>query len=70
MLAEVKEIDTEIKTKLGFSDINKEKNIVSTNNSFEKYCIGNELFFIDDSNIHASCLSKSKLHINRKGTSY
>ena len=51
-------------------DINKEENIVSTNNRIEKYCKGNEFFFIDDNNIDASCLNKNKLHLNRKGTSY
>ena len=75
VVAAVKEIDTEGKIKFGFSvivargDINKE-DIVSTNNRLEKYCKGNEFFFIDNSNIDASCLNKSKLHLNRKGTSY
>ena len=60
---------------MGFSGIvargdkNKE-DIVSPNNRLEKYCKGNEFFFIDNSNIDASCLNKSKLHLNRKGTSY
>ena len=51
VVAAVKEIDTEGKIKLGFSgivargDINKEEDIVSTNNRLEKYCKGNELFF-------------------------
>ena len=63
------------KIKLGFSsifargDINKEENIVSTNNRLEKYCKGNEFFFVDNNNIDTSCLSKTKLHLNRKGTS-
>ena len=67
VVAAVKEIDTKGKIKLGFSgivargDINKEEGIVSTNNRLEKYC---------NSNIDASCLNKSKLHLNRKGTSY
>ena len=67
VVAAVKEIDTEGKIKLGFSgivvrgDINKEEGTVSTNNRPEKYC---------NSNIDASCLNKSKLHLNRKGTSY
>ena len=51
-------------------DINKEEDIVSTNKKLQKYCKGNEFFFIDNSNIDASCLNKSKLHFNRKGTSY
>ena len=29
-----------------------------------------EFFFINNSNTDASCLNKSKLHLNRKGTSY
>ena len=68
-------IHTEGKIKLGFSgivasgDINKE-DVVSTNNRLEKYCKGNKFFFIDNSNIYASFLNKSKLHLNRKGTSY
>ena len=66
VLAAVKEIDTEGKIKLDFpgivarGDINKEEDIVSTNNRLEKYCKGND----------ASCLSKSKLHLHRKGTHY
>ena len=76
VVAAVKQIDTEGKIKLGFygvvarGDINKEENIINTNNRLEKYCKGNEFFFIDNSNIDASCLNKSKLHLNSKGTSY
>ena len=76
VVAAVKEIDTEGKIKLSFSgivtrgDLNKEEDIVSTSNRLEKYCKGNEFFFVDNSNIDASCLNKSKLHLNRKGTSY
>ena len=61
---------------MGFSgvvargDINKKENIVSTNNRLKMYCKGKEFFLIDNSNIDASCLNKSKLHLNRKGTSY
>ena len=70
--AAVKEIENEVKIKLGFSgiaargNISKEENIVSANNRLEKYCKGNEFFFIDNSNIDESCLNKSKLHL--KGT--
>ena len=59
VVAAVKEIDTEGKTKLGFSgivargDINKE-DIVSTKNRLEKYYKGNKFFFINNSNIDAS----------------
>ena len=66
VVAAVKQIDIEGKIKLGFygvvarGDINKEENIINTNNSFEKYCKGNEFFFIDNSNIDASCLNNSK----------
>ena len=76
VVAAVKEIDTEGNIKLGFSgivarsDINEEEDIVSTNKRFEKYCEGNEFFFINNSNIDTSCLNKSKLHLNRKGRSY
>ena len=76
VVAAVKKIDTEGKIKLGFSgiaargDINKEEDIVITNNRLEKYCKGNEFFFINNSNIDLSCLNKSKLHLSRKGTHY
>ena len=75
-VAAVKEIDTERKIKLDFSgivargDINKEEDIVITNNRLEKYCKGNEFFFINNSNIDVSYLNKSKFHLNRKGTHY
>ena len=76
VVAAVKEIDTDGKIKLGFSgiaargDINKEEDIVTTNNRLEKYCKRNEFFFINKSNIDVSCLNKRKLHLNRKGTYY
>ena len=73
VLEVVKEIDTKSKIKLDFSGIvargdkNKEEDFAITNDRLEKYCKGNELFFINNSNIDVSCLSKSKLHLNRKG---
>ena len=73
LVAAIKEIETEGKTKLVFSgivargDINKEENFVGTNSRLENHC--NEFFFIENSNNDASCLNKSKLYINRKGTS-
>ena len=63
----VKEIDIERKIQLGFSgivargDINKEEHVVSTNNRLEKYCKGNEFFFIDNSNIDTSCLKQKQI---------
>ena len=72
VVAAVKEFDTVGKIKLGFpgiparSGINKEEDIVSTNNRLGKYCKGNFFFFINNSNIDASCLNRSKLHLNRK----
>ena len=76
VLAAVKEIGTKGNIKLGFSGIvargdkNKEEDFAITNNRLEKYCKGNEFFFINNSNIDVSCLNKSKLHLNRKGTHY
>ena len=68
----VKEIDTKGKIKLGTfgvatrSYINKEEDIISTNNRLKKIFKGNEFFFID-SNTDATCLKKSKLSLNRVG---
>ena len=76
VVAAVKEIDTEGKIKLGFSgivargDISKEEDFVIANNRLEKYCKGNEFFFINNSKIDVSCLNKSKLPLKRKGTHY
>ena len=78
VVAAIKEIDTEGKIKMDFSDIvarddiNKEEDIVSTNNRLEKHCEGNEFFFIDNGNIDASRLNKSKLHrkIGKVHTTY
>ena len=61
----VKDIDTKGKIKLGTfgiatrSYINKEEDIISTNNRLEKNFKGNEFFFIDDSNTDATCLKKA-----------
>ena len=68
----VKEIDTKGKIKLGTfgiatrSYINKEEDIISTNNRLKKFFKGNEFFFIDG-NTDATCLKKSKLSLNRVG---
>ena len=76
VVAAVKEIDAKGKIKLGFSgivargDINNEEDIVSTSNRCEKYCKGNEFFFINNSNIDETCLNKSKLDLNGNGTYY
>ena len=69
----VKDIDTKGKIKLGTfgiatrSYINKEEDIISTNNRLEKNFKENEFFFIDDSNADATCFKKSKLSLNRVG---
>ena len=65
VVAAFKEIDTEGIVARG--DINKE-DIAITNKRLEKYCKGNEFFFINNSSIEISCLNKSKLHLDRKGT--
>ena len=60
----VKKIDTKAKINLGFSgiiargEITKEENIVSTNNRLETI-VKEMSFFLDNSNIDASCLNKT-----------
>ena len=80
VVAAVKEIVTKGKIKLGFScsfarsDTNKEEDISKTtglkNIIKEIQVLFLKFFFIDNNNIDTTCLNKSKLHLNRKGTYY
>ena len=64
-------------TKLSFSSImirtdrkNITENIINdVNGRIKTYCMHNNLGFIDNSNIDASCLGKKKLHMSKKGSS-
>ena len=67
----VKEIDTKAKINLVFSsiiargEINKEENIVSTNNRRESI-VKEMSFFINNSNVDASCLNKTNCTLIEK----
>ena len=64
-------------SKLSFSSImirTDRKNITENtindvNGRLKTYCMHNNLGFIDNSNIDASCLGKKKLHMSKKGSS-
>ena len=71
----VEEMDNERKIKLDFysiigrEDPDKTDEIVTVNDRLLKYCLSKGLLFVDNSNVDASCLNRSKLHQNRQGTS-
>ena len=49
-------------------DRDLEKEVKETNTKLRNYCIGKGFVFVDNANIRENCLNKSKLHLNRKGT--
>ena len=51
------------------SDHNFEDKINETNRKLENLCKGKGMIFINDSNIDSTCLSRSKLHLNKRETS-
>ena len=44
-------------------------NINETNRKLENLCKGKGMIFINNSNIDSTCLNRSKLHLNKSGTS-
>ena len=60
---------------IGFSSIyyradrDLEKKINDTNGRLKNYCSGNGFMFVNNSTMNESCLNKSKLVLNKKGTS-
>ena len=49
-------------------DYNEE--IQSINDKLQRFCTSKGSSFIDNNNIHKSCLNKGKLHLNRRGSSF
>ena len=43
--------------------------ITKRNQSLQNYCNGNNILFVDNSNIGSDCLNNSKLHLNKTGNS-
>ena len=51
------------------ADWDLEKEMNDPNGRLNNYCSGNGFIFVDNSTINESCLNKSKLYLNKKGTS-
>ena len=51
------------------SDHDFEDKINETNRKLENLCKGKGMIFINNSNIDSTCLNRSKLHLNKSGTS-
>ena len=51
------------------SDHDFEDKINETNRNLENLCKGKGMIFINNSNFHRTCLSRSKLNLNKSGTS-
>lgn len=70
----IREDDGDQKIQIGLSSIcqradrDLEKEITDTNKKLKNYCSGNGFIFVNNSTVNQSCLNKSKLHLNKKGT--
>ena len=73
LISAVKEVDKDNSVKFAFSSkIKKDEcfkdKINDVSNKLKNYCNSAGMDFNDNSNIVGSCLSRGKLHLNRKGT--
>ena len=72
----IRELDNSGNIQIGFSSImyrsdkRFSKEISELNVKLKKYCLGRGFIYIDNNNVNESCLNKSKLHLNKKGTNF
>ena len=72
----IRELDNSENIQIGFSSImhrsdkDFSKEISELNVKLKKYCLGRGFIYIDNNNVNESCLNKSKLHLNKKGTNF
>ena len=75
VISSVKEHDTDDNIKIALSSIihrsdhDFEDKINATNRKLENLCKGKGMIFVNNSNIDSTCLNRSKLHLNKSGTS-
>ena len=75
VISSIKEHDTDDNIKIALSSIihrsdhDFEGKINETNRKLENLCKGKGMIFINNSNIDSTCLNRSKLHLNKSGTS-
>ena len=76
LLKEIEGYDTHKKPQVVISSLIKRyyqdfnEDIKSINEKIPRLCTSKGLSFIDNSNIHKSCLNRSKPHLNRRGSSF
>ena len=76
LVSALKEVDKDNSIKIAFSGIISREDededfkdkIMDVNNKLKNYCNSAGMDFINNLNIDGSCLSRGKLHLNRKGT--
>ena len=75
VISSIKEYDTDDNIKIALpsmihrSEHDFEDKINETNRSLENLCKGKGMIFINNSNIDSTFLNRSKLHLNKSGTS-
>ena len=75
VISSIKEYDTDDNIKIALSSIihrsdhDFEDKINETNRKLGNLCKGKGMIFINNSNIDSTCLNRSKLHLNKSGTS-
>ena len=75
VISSIKEYDTDDNIKIALSSIihrsdhDFEDKINETNRKIENLCKGKGMIFINNSNIDSTWLNRSKLHLNKSGTS-
>ena len=75
VISSIKEYDSDDNIKIALSSIihrsdhDFEDKINETNRKLENLCKGNDMIFIKNSNIDSTCLNRSKLLLNKSGTS-
>ena len=75
VISSIKEYDTNDNIKIALSSIihrsddDFEDKINETNRKVENLCKGKGIIFVNNSNIDRTCLNRSKLHLNKTGTS-
>ena len=76
LLKEIEECDTQKIPQVVISGLIKRygqdfhEDIKSINEKNQSLCTSKGLSFVDNSNIDQSCLNRSKLHLNRRGSSF
>ena len=75
VISSIKKYNTDDNIKIALSSIihrshhDSEDKMNETNRKLENLCKGKGMIFIDNNKIDSTCLNRSKLHLNKGGTS-